>query len=191
MDKEDQPQISLDSNNKRDVSRARQTFFRTSFKAHMTFAAMVDRKANIMVRLNSILLTALMLFHKYIIDFSDLSQITLLILVFTTLISLILAILVVRPGLVGHVDQDENENISENIFAVKSIGRIPLEKFEKAFSDILLSTKLLYGNMIKDLHHYDKLLSKKFQLLRASYTIFLVGMILTVVSFIVISIAQT
>jgi hypothetical protein len=82
------------SSNKKDVSRARQTFFRTSFKTHLTLATMADRKASIMVRLNSILLSALILFNKYIIELSELSSITLLVFVVTTLISLVLAILV-------------------------------------------------------------------------------------------------
>lgn len=172
------------SNNKKDVSRARQTFFRTSFKTHLTLATMADRKANIMVRLNSILLSGLILFNKYILEFSELSSITLLIFVVTTLISLILAVLVVRPIKIGN-NHDDKTNYEENIFSFRNFGKIPLLEFEKAFTDVLTSTKLLYGNMVKDLHGYDRLLSRNYKLLRASYTVFLIGLVLTVISFII------
>jgi Pycsar effector protein len=184
MENTDQLQTLFDSSNKRDVSRARQTFFRTSFKTHITLATMADRKANIMVRLNSILLSALILFYRYIIEFSELSKITILIFILTTLVSLTLAILAVRPGKVGNHQSHDKINYAENIFSFRNFGRIPLKDFEKAFAEVLTSTKLLYGNMIKDLHSYDKVLSKKYRLLRASYTVFLGGLILTVISFI-------
>lgn len=180
----DQLEELFGSSNKKDVSRARQTFFRTSFKTHLTMATMADRKANIMVRLNSILLSGLILFNKYILEFSELSSITLLIFVITTLISLILAVLAVRPGNVSN-NQGIKSHYEENIFSLHNFGKIPLKEFEKAFTDVLTSTKLLYGNMIKDLHDYDKLLSKKYLLLRASYTVFLVGLVLAVSSFII------
>jgi len=184
MENSDQLEKLFSPSNKRDVSRVRQTFFRTSFKTHLTLATMADRKANIMLRLNSILLSSIILFNRYIIEFSNLSTITLYIFVITTLVSLVLAILVVRPARLGQDGSSTQINYSENIFSLRNFGKIPLADFEKAFEDVLTSTKLLYGNMIKDLHNYDRLLSNKYKLLRASYTVFLVGLVLTVLSFI-------
>ncbi len=43
----------------------------------------------------------------------------------------------------------------------------------------------LYNNMITDIYYLGDVLSKKYRLLRISYTIFMIGLILTVVSFIV------
>jgi hypothetical protein len=43
----------------------------------------------------------------------------------------------------------------------------------------------LYNNMITDIYYLGDVLSKKYRLLRVSYTIFMIGLILTVLSFVV------
>lgn len=44
---------------------------------------------------------------------------------------------------------------------------------------------MLYNNMITDIYYLGEVLKKKYALLRTSYTIFMIGLILTVASFIV------
>ena len=44
----------------------------------------------------------------------------------------------------------------------------------------------LYTNMVTDVYYLGEVLSRKYNLLRTSYSVFMVGLILTVLSFIIV-----
>ena len=48
----------------KDAPRALQTFFRSSFRTHVGLVAIADRKANILLRLNSLLLSGALIFLR-------------------------------------------------------------------------------------------------------------------------------
>jgi len=50
--------------------------------------------------------------------------------------------------------------------------------------------EFLYGSMIKDNYFHGKVLARKFRLLRISYTVFMVGLVVTVLGFLVSFIAN-
>lgn len=52
---------------KKDARRALQTFFRRSFRVQMGMVSLADRKANILIRLNSLLISGMVIFYKNII----------------------------------------------------------------------------------------------------------------------------
>jgi len=49
---------------------------------------------------------------------------------------------------------------------------------------MMIDREYLYGSMIKDLYFLGKVLGKKYRLVRISYTIFMYGLIISVLAYI-------
>jgi hypothetical protein len=60
-----------------------------------------------------------------------------------------------------------------------------LEAYEWGMNELLKDKEYLYNSMIKDIYFLGVVLAKKYRLLRISYTIFMWGLILSVIAFIV------
>ena len=52
--------------------------------------------------------------------------------------------------------------------------------------ELMQDSNRLYDNMARDIHGLGKVLTKKYQLLRISYNVFMIGLVLSVLSFIVV-----
>ena len=60
-----------------------------------------------------------------------------------------------------------------------------LEDFDWGFHEMMKDKDFLYGSLIKDLYFLGKVLGRKYQLLRIAYTVFMYGIIASVLGYIV------
>lgn len=70
-----------------------------------------------------------------------------------------------------------------NLLFFGNFTKIPLEEFQKGMHEIMRDKTSLYNNMITDIYYLGDVLDRKYKILRISYTIFMVGLILTVIAF--------
>lgn len=170
---------------KRD-QKALDTFLRNSYRTHTSLSALADRKANILIRFNSILISILLIFFKEIIEINPAIFFSGFIFLFTSLVSLVFATMAARP----HVTKLNTSSlrtlkeIKKDIFFFGNFVDLPQSRYEQAFSEMMQSNATIYGNMIRDLYHLGKVLDIKFKYIRWSYNVFLVGLTLTVLAFI-------
>ena len=170
-----------------DASRAMQTFFRSSFRTHVSLVSIADRKANILLRLNSFLVSGGLVLFKYILDNSEISFTTMSLFLTTTITSMILAALATRP----HKDGVRKENIissesaPEHMFFYNNYVNMGVNEYENAFNIMMRDAGLIYKNMAMDLYKFAKTISYKYRLLRMSYNVFVIGFITTFISFLV------
>ncbi|MNR68768.1 hypothetical protein D3C85_1935320 [compost metagenome] len=62
---------------------------------------------------------------------------------------------------------------------------MPLEEYDWAMNEMMKDRDYLYSTMIKDLYYLGLVLQRKYNLLRIAYNIFMVGLIVTVISFVI------
>ena len=60
---------------------------------------------------------------------------------------------------------------------------MPYMEYQNAINELLQDKDYLYNSMTKDLYSLGVVLARKYRLLRITYTIFLVGIIVTVLAF--------
>jgi hypothetical protein len=60
-----------------------------------------------------------------------------------------------------------------------------LEDFEWGLNEMMKDRDYLYGNMIRDLHSLGKVLAVKYRYLRIAYNVFMYGLTVAVIAFIV------
>ncbi|WP_371414585.1 Pycsar system effector family protein [Flavobacterium sp. 140616W15] len=62
---------------------------------------------------------------------------------------------------------------------------MPLHEYEWAMNEMMKDKDYLYGTMIKDLYFLGIVLERKYRLLRVAYNLFMIGIIITVLAFII------
>ena len=168
----------------RGKQRALDTFLRNSYRTHTSMGALADRKANIMIRFNSILISILIVFFNNIMEINPAALYSGIAFMISALGSLIFATLSARPNATKLYDKKVPwTTVKDNIFFYGNFINLSKQDYMKAFNLMMQDKKTIYGNMARDLYHLGKILEKKFKFLMWSYNIFLVGLIFTVLAF--------
>ena len=58
-----------------------------------------------------------------------------------------------------------------------------LQEFEWGMSEMMKDRDYLYGSLTKDLYFLGLVLNRKYSLLRTTYTVFMIGIIVSVIAF--------
>lgn len=169
-------------------SDATQTFFRANYRNHINLSAIADNKANIMISVNAILISVLisLLTYKNIAEANPMVLLPVVIFLFTGLVSLIFAVLSIRPKVTSLNPQGtQPEAAKQNIVFFGNFVHLKLEEYEAAMDAVFRDGELIYGNMVRDLYFLGKVLDKKYRYLTMSYNTFMIGFVATVVTFLV------
>jgi hypothetical protein len=166
-------------------ARGVQTYFRAVYRNHINLSAIADNKANIMISVNSILISVLITFLSYrnIAETQPMVLLPVVIFLVTGLASLVCAVLSARPKVTQLKKKDQG--VPSGLAFFGNFVHLPLEKFTAAMDETLQSSNLLYYTMVEDLYHLGKVLDKKYRYLSVSYNIFMVGLIVTVLLFLI------
>ena len=156
--------------------RAIQTLFRTTIKNHYTLNEMVDRKSNIMITVNSIILSLIMggIFGG---DFAfSIKSLPLILLSITCIASIVFAVISIIPAKTqGDFSEEEIRNKAGNLLYFGNFHNMHLRDFEWGFLQLLNDKEYLYGSMIRDFYFQGISLDKKYKSIRISLRIFLIG----------------
>ena len=169
------------------TARGTETVFRLTARNQINLSSIADNKANIMLTINAVLVSVLVSTSAFSLDNWDLSiQVPGLILVVSCLISLVFAILSVRPKITsGSFSEEDVEKKKVNLLFFGNFYNVPYEKYEAALKNMMEDYDFLYGNLIKDQYYLGKVLSKKYRLLTIAYNFFMFGFIIAVLTFFV------
>jgi hypothetical protein len=172
---------NLQNVKKRD-DRGIQTLLRTTLRNHYTLNQMIDRKANIMITVNSIILSLLLggVISDPVED--PLRASSLILLTIAGMASILFAVLSIRPNKTqGDFTEEEIREKKGNLLYFGNFHNMHIRDFEWAFMQMINNGEHLYEAMIRDYYYLGVTLSKKYKHLRNSLNIFLFGFIGAVV----------
>jgi hypothetical protein len=158
--------------------------FRIMSENHVNLSQMADSKANIMISVNTIVLSIMVSLLLGKLQFYPEYIIPTIILVSVCLSTVIFSILATRPNITGGTFS--KEDIKErriNLLFFGNFFRMNLYDYDWAMREMMSDNDYLYGNMIKDIYYLGIVLARKYKLLRISYNIFMFGLITAIVSF--------
>jgi len=141
-----------------------------------------DRKARIMLVVNSIFLTISVTFLAKTIHEIPNVWISASVLVISNVITLFFSIQSVKPEIRNSLN-DQSEN---NIIHYKKCKELSLEEYSSELRDTMKDNTKKMDAIIKDLYHYGNLLALKYKLLKIAYTLFSWGILLSVISYLFI-----
>lgn len=168
-------------------SKAAQTQFKTALRNHIDLSSMADNKANIMLSVNALIITfALPLLGKEVINNKAL-LIPMIMLLIVCVTSMIFATLATRPiPMKGYSSMESILEKKSNLFFFGNYFRMNFEDYEKGMMATISDTDILDSTIMRDLFFLGKTIGNKFVYLRKCYTIFMYGIIITVISFVIV-----
>ena len=166
------------------VDRGIETMFRNTLRTHVEFSIMADNKANIMISVNTLILTAIAAVLSRKLDSNPHLIIPTATLTIVSLATLIFATLVTRPKITsGRFTADDIKQKKVNLLFFGNFFNMDLKTFEWGMNEMMKSKDYLYGSMIKDFYFLGQVLGQKYKYLRICYNLFMYGIIIAVLAF--------
>ena len=168
----------------KNTERGIQTMFRTTSNNHFELSSLADGKANIMISVNAIIISVVLTVLLTRLPFYPQYMIPTILLVLVCLGAMIFAILATRPSISGgQFTEDDIRQKRTNLLFFGNFYRMRHEDYQWGMNEMLKDKEYLYNSMIKDIYHLGVVLARKYQFLRIAYTIFMWGLIITVIAF--------
>jgi hypothetical protein len=139
-----------------------------------------------MISINGIIISILLAsIYPRIVDNRFILLPTAVLLVFC-LLSMVYAVLAARPRVTRRdVTLEDVRQGKANILFFGTFTSLDEEAFVEGMGDLIQNPARAYDNMIRDIYGLGSVLETKYHLLRTSYTIFMVGLVLGVLLFLV------
>ena len=164
--------------------RGIETMFRVVPKNHLDLSALADQKASILISTSSIILSIIFGLLVTKIDTHPFILVPTCILTLVCLTTMVFAILATRPNITtGTFTRDDVRQRKTNLLFFGNFHSSSLEDFDWGMREMMSDADYLYGSMIKDLYFLGKVLGVKYRYLRIAYTIFMWGLIVSVLAF--------
>ena len=160
--------------------RGVETLFRLASKNHYTLNTMVDRKSNILISINAIILSIIIGTVMGQLDQDPHLIVPVIMILVTNLISIVFAIFATRPALShGNLGQTKR-----NLLFYGNYMDLGEDEYVQGMNRLVNNGEELYNSISRDIYHTGKTLKRKFGFLRKSFNIFMFGIILSVMAFI-------
>jgi hypothetical protein len=179
-------ELKLKKKKARTPERGIETMFRVTLRNHITLSNIADTKANILLSVNAIIISLALsnLIPKLDNPSNDYLIIPTVIFVVFSLVSMALSVLATRPNVTsGKFTKEDVEQKKVNLLFFGNFHKMKLDDFEWAIGEVMKDKDYLYTSMTKDLYFLGLVLHKKYKILRITYTIFLAGIIASVIAF--------
>ncbi|WP_312082863.1 Pycsar system effector family protein [Epilithonimonas hominis] len=168
--------------------RGIETMFRITLNNHTKLSQIADSKANILLSVNAIIISIALstLIPKLDAPRNAHLVIPSFVMIMFSVACIILAIMSTRPKVSsGTFTRKEIEEKKVNLLFFGNFYKMPMEEYLWAMKEMMKDRQYLYDTMIKDLYYLGVVLNRKYTLLRLTYTVFTIGIIASVVAFVV------
>jgi predicted metal-dependent HD superfamily phosphohydrolase len=196
-EKKDKKKVEEKTGTFAEPKRGIETMFRTMYSNHMKLSDMADKKASMMIQLNAVLMSVIITYLGAkmgkagalgpMMSGNPVLGIPISILLVTALGSVITAILSAQPDVTSFAWLKKSPEIATNrrvnLLFFGQFTKLNLDNFQGGMRELMRQKDMLYTNMVTDIYYLGEVLTRKYRLLRTSYTIFMVGLILTALSF--------
>lgn len=164
--------------------RGIQTMLRVTSSNHLRLSEMADRKANILISVNAIIISVILsvLVHKLQEEAYLIIPTIIFLIIAVTVI--IISILATRPKISsGSFIMSEVKEKKTNLLFFGNFYKASYEEYSEAMNEMMMDTDYLYEIIVKDIYSLGVVLGRKYRLIRLAYNVFMIGIIVSVVAF--------
>jgi predicted metal-dependent HD superfamily phosphohydrolase len=168
--------------------RGIETMFRISAGNHQRLSDMADSKAQIMISVNSIIVSVLLSVLLRKLEDNPHLILPCILLLTVNLVTIVFSILATRPNIPpGTFTQSEVDEKKVNLLFFGNFYRMSSQDYTAGMLKMMDDRDFLYGSLINDLYSQGVVLGRKYHLLRVAYDVFMFGMIISVLAFVIAS----
>lgn len=173
-------------NNSNRPDKGIETMFRITSTNNQRLSDMADKKADILITVNSILLSAILSLLIRKLESNTHLVIPTIIILLVAAVTLIYAILATRPKIPGGVfTQQDVENKDVNLLFFGNFYKMDFEEYKRGMWKVMDDREFLYGSLVKDVYSQGIVLGRKYKLLRIAYNVFMYGLIVAIMAFVI------
>ena len=166
--------------------RGIETMFRITSTNNQRLSDMADNKANILITVNSIILSMIIALLLRKLDNNEYLTIPTLILLLVSLCTMVSAILSTRPKISsGYFTAEDVASKRVNLLFFGNFHAMGLEEYNAGMQKAMKDKEFLYSMLIKDVYSQGVVLGRKYRFLRVAYNIFMYGIIGSVLAFLI------
>lgn len=171
---------------KSSTARGRETAYRVALRNHVNLSKIADNKANIMLSVNALILSYVLSANIGETIGQAQNIIPALCIIATSLFSILTATLATKPKVThGHLSADDIKNKKGNPLFFGNFHSMDVVEFENVMNDLMEDEEYLYNSMNRDLYYLGKVLNIKYRYLSITYIIFVIGMIVSSLAFVI------
>lgn len=169
--------------------RGIETMFRISSSNHQRLSDMADNKAHIMITTTSIIMSVVLSVLLRKLEDNTYLTIPVVMLLVICVITMVFCILATRPSIPhGTFTQKDIDDKTVNLLFFGNFYRMSLEEYSAGVQKMMNDRDFLYGTLTRDIYAQGVILGRKYNLLRVGYSIFMFGIIASVLAFIIATI---
>ena len=95
-----------------------------------------------------------------------------------------MAVLATRPNVTsGRFTKEDVNNKKVNLLFFGNFHKMSLSEYEWAIQELVKDKDYIYSSLTKDLYFLGLVLNRKYKILRWTYTIFIIGIVISVITF--------
>ncbi len=167
--------------------RGIQTLYRVTLRNHIKLSDIADTKANILLSVNAIIISLALANLIPKLDSPTNSHLMWpsLVLVLFSVASVILSILSTKPKVTsGEFTKEQVKNKDVNLLFFGNFHKMSFADYSWGLKEVLKDKDYIYEMLTKDLYLLGLVLDKKYKLLNITYIVFTVGIVISVIAFI-------
>ena len=169
------------------TGRGIETMFRVTSSNNQRLSDMADNKAQILITVNSIILSAIISLLLRRLDQSSYLTYPTFALLTVSVITIVVAIIATRPSIPpGVFTKDDIDGKKVNLLFFGNFYKMNLEDYEAGMRSVMADYEFLYGTLIKDVYSQGVVLGRKYRLLRIAYTVFMFGLVISVFGYVAV-----
>ena len=184
-----QPGDTKNETNKRKntlLSRGIQTMLRLTSENHVELSNMADGKASILISVNAIIISVILSVLIRRIEVETHLTIPTFIFLASSLATIIIAIMATRPKISqGNFSREDILNKNTNLLFFGNFYSTRVSEYQWAMNTMMRDPDYLYSSLIMDIHQLGVVLARKYKLIRLAYTVFMIGIFISVIAFMI------
>jgi predicted metal-dependent HD superfamily phosphohydrolase len=174
------------------VARGIQTMLRLTSENHVELSNMADGKASILISVNAIIISVILSVLIRRIEVDTHLTIPTFIFLASSLTTIIIAIMATRPKVSqGNFSREDILNKSTNLLFFGNFYKTKVNEYQWAMNTMMRDPDYLYSSLIMDIHQLGVVLARKYKLIRLAYTIFMIGLFISVLAFMIAIMVHT
>jgi hypothetical protein len=174
------------------ITRGIQTMLRLTSENHVELSNMADGKASILISVNAIIISVILSVLIRRIEVETHLTIPTFIFLASSLTTIIIAIMATRPKISqGNFSREDILNRNTNLLFFGNFYKTKVNEYQWAMTTMMRDPDYLYSSLIMDIHQLGVVLARKYKLIRLAYTVFMIGLLVSVLAFMVAIMVHT
>jgi hypothetical protein len=160
--------------------------FRLTSKNHFTLSSIADSKASTLISISALIISIILsVLVGKLAEEPDLILPTVFILI-TLLGTIVFAVLSTRPKITSfRLTREDVQEKKGNLLFFGNFINMSVEDYEWSMQEIMNDRDYLYNNIIRDIYYLGVVLGKKYRFLRFAYNVFMYGLVISVITYII------